>query len=168
VTGHIYCAVGQGTGVNPAAPNTWHGALSVSVVGVTMEASYFGGTVAIHGSSNPTFEPCGYSPTGYTASGCGSLVPKPSSTLNYPLIYAVSNAGAGGTTGQAAYIDGGNSTIDGDVFAPNGLLYFTGGGTGNIGFLQGWDVTVKGGGLSGDGPLANSSGGFTPTVSLLQ
>jgi Putative Flp pilus-assembly TadE/G-like len=160
VSNNIYCAVGTGT---PADPRTWNGALTVKVVGGTVAASYFGGTVTVPFSSNPTLEPCGYAASGYTASNCNATVPNPTLTSNYPLVYAVG-------TGSSATLSGGQGggTIIGDVFAPNGLLTFGGGGATSIGFLQGLDVSVSGGGLSGDGPLANSSGGFTPTVSLLQ
>ncbi|HEX8976531.1 MAG TPA: pilus assembly protein TadG-related protein [Solirubrobacteraceae bacterium] len=163
VTGHIYCAVGTGTASNPLS---WNGALSVSVVGQTMQATYVGGTVALHSSSNSTLEPCGYAAAGFNGGTCPGV--RAPSTTNYPLIYAVSNVGVGSTS-SVAFIDGGNGTVIGDVFAPNGLLYFTGGGTGDIGFLEGYDVTVKGGGLSGDGPSnLYPPGSSPPSVSLLQ
>jgi hypothetical protein len=159
-SGNIYCAVGTGT---PGDPSTWNGALSVSVVGGTVVASYFGGAVTIHFSSNATMEPCGYSPTGYTSSGCNAASPKPSVTSNYPLVYAVG-------TGSSATLSGGagGGTIIGDVFAPNGLLTFGGGGSASVGFLQGLDVSVSGGGLSGDGPSTTSSVAIQSTAALLQ
>jgi Flp pilus assembly protein TadG len=159
-SGNIYCAVGSGT---PSDPSTWNGALTITLVGGTTEASYVGGTVSVHFSSSATMEPCGYASAGYTASGCNAAVPSPSVTTNYPLVYAVA-------TGSSATLSGGagSGTIIGDVFAPNGLLSFGGGGAASIGFLEGLDVSVSGGGLSGDGPSTTSSTTTQSSVALLQ
>ena len=161
-SGNIYCDVGTGV---PADPSTWNGALAVGSVSAEVKATYVAGTVSFNGANaNSTFTACGYSATqGYTtqgSTGCGANVPVPS-TANYPLVYAVG-------TGSAITAGGGNANYNGDLFAPNGTITYSGGGA-TTSFLEGFDVVFQGGGLKGDGPSDTGSGAANAdTESLVQ
>jgi hypothetical protein len=155
----IYCDVGSGT---PSTPTTWNGAMAVTQAGTSstpQEATYVTGSVTFSG--NGYSEACGYASSGYVAAGCAASVPKPPYSTNYPLVYALS-------AGSAVTANVGGSSFVGDIFAPAGLISFTGGGS-TTGFLEGWDVTFSGGNLTADGP-ANTQTSFPTygTVSLLQ
>jgi Flp pilus assembly protein TadG len=160
---NIYCDVGSGSGVSAGNPATWNGAITVSAGGSSsspMEATYVAGSVSIAGGGG-YMEACGYSSTGYTASGCNAAGPTPA-TPNYPLIYAV------GPSSTAINGGGGGTTFIGDLFAPNGTIYFGGGGN-TTSFLEGKDVSYTGGGLTGDGPSDSGIGGSSSgSASLVQ
>jgi hypothetical protein len=143
-SGNIYCDVGGGTA---ATPTTWNGAITANQSGTAIESSFVAGSVTVGGGSSLTA--CGYSTSGYAASGCNSTVPP--TTYNYPLIYAVD---IGGTP---INIPGGGGTFLGDLFAPNGTISFGGGGDTTT-FLEGQQVVYVGGGLTGDGPSDNGTG----------
>lgn len=150
--GNIYCGIGSGT---PSTPSTWTGTLIIGAGlvgwgGHPMQASYVAGTVSL-GAAGDVLEACGFSTTGFQASGCTAGAPVLS---NYPLIYAVSGD-----------IDTGSfaSTLTGDLFAPNATInYF--GALSSVGFLEADDVNYAGI-LSGDGP--SSSGVVTRVTSLI-
>jgi hypothetical protein len=155
-SGNIYCDVGSGTAANPT---TWTGAITASMGNQpVVESSFVAGSVTLSGGDKLTA--CGYSATGYKASGCDPAVPKPA-TANYPLVYAVG-------TGTPINNAGGGGTFTGDMFAPNGTIYI-GGGVSTF-FLEGLDVYIPGGGFTGDGPAESGtgSGGSTGSVSLTQ
>lgn len=155
-SGNIYCGVGTGTA---SKPSTWNGQISANQSGSTaIEATYVAGSFVIGGGSILTA--CGYSISGYKASGCSSSVPSPQ-TPNYPLVYVTSTSGFS--------YPGGGGALTGDVFAPAGPITWDGGGTTVTGMLEGQTVTWEGGGMTGDGPPAGSFGSTSGgTVSLLQ
>lgn len=149
-TGNIYCDVGTGTA---SLPRTWNG--TISAAGGFANVTFVAGSVTILGGSS--FDACGYSSSGYTASSCSALVPSPTTT-NYPLAYAVS----GGIDDSA-----GGSAFHGDLFAPLGTINI-GGGTWTT-FAEGNDISAPGGGFTGDGPLETGTGSSaTDSESLLQ
>lgn len=154
-SGNIYCDVGTGTASDPS---TWNGAITVKAGATLIESSYVSGSITFDGSGS-TLEACGYSISGYLASGCNSTIPAPV-TRNYPLAYL---------TGTGFVINGSGASLTGDVFAPNGLLAWNGSGSSVTGFFEGQDVTLDGGNVTGDGPTGGTWGtSFTGSVSLLQ
>ncbi|MHB1569933.1 MAG: pilus assembly protein TadG-related protein [Solirubrobacteraceae bacterium] len=156
-SGNIYCDVGTGQADNPS---TWNGAVTVSSGSGTVEATYIAGSITFD-SSGTTVKACGYSTSGYQASGCSPQVPTPV-TANYPLAYLTG-------TGSVFTINGGNASLTGDVFAPNGTLNWNGGSDTMTGFYEAQDLSLNGGSVTGAGPTVGSWGTvFTGSVSLLQ
>jgi Flp pilus assembly protein TadG len=151
-SGNIYCDVGSGTA---STPTTWNG--TITVQGGPVESTFVAGNVIINGGSSITA--CGYSTSGYTASGCSAAVPVPT-TGNYPMIYAVG-------TGTAIDDSAGGNGFTGDMFAPNGTANI-GGGTATL-FIEAWDIYAPGGGWTGDGPSDSGTGsGSTGVTALVQ
>jgi Putative Flp pilus-assembly TadE/G-like len=162
-SGNIYCDVGTGTADDPAGTTAgdtaWNGAITANQTGSpTIESSFVAGSVTLGGGS--TITACGYSSSGYTASGCSATVPAPSTT-NYPVAYAL----GGGT---AITNSSGGGTFLGDFFAPNGTIVMGGGDSTT--FLEGLDVSAPSGGFTGDGPSDSGSGSASSggSESLLQ
>jgi Flp pilus assembly protein TadG len=158
VTGNIYCAYGTGNKANPA---TWTGTIDFTGGGYSssyLADTYVAGSITTD-AGGMSFEPCGWSASGYSASGCARGIPAPATT-NYPLFYAV-----GGGTPIAEV--GGSFNYNGDIFAPNGEAKITG-GSDTFTFIEAQTVELVSGGIKGDGPIDGGGGSSTGTDQLTQ
>ncbi|MGH2926952.1 MAG: hypothetical protein ACRDL8_01975, partial [Solirubrobacteraceae bacterium] len=156
-SGNVYCDIGSGTASDPT---TWTGAITADQSGRTpIKSTYVAGSFSVGGGSE--LEACGYSTSGYLASGCNSSIPAPL-TNNYPIVYAVGNS-------HPFDFPGGGGSLTGDVFCPNGSITWNAGGTTIVGLLEAQDVIWEGGGMTGDGPPVSTIGSSSVgTVALLQ
>jgi hypothetical protein len=148
-SGHVYCSIGQGTGVNNSNPATWNGPIT------------FSNGANTGSSSNPV-----------DATFIGGYVNATSSTLYLApeldncLIYALDTDSASG--GDAISFPNGTYNFTGTMFAPNGTINLTE-TSATAAFLEAQNVDTVNLSYTGDGPLATgSSSSSTGTDSLTQ
>ena len=171
IPGNIYCAIGTGS---PSTPSTWNGTITINSSGNnTFDDTFIGGSITYMGSGGDTISPCGYTASGFSSSACpgtsSNPVPAPP-TGNYPIFYVVGADQAQPcvlstqtTAGSCALnvFSGGNLTLDGDVFVPNGTAGITLQGDQSPGdtFIEANFINaIMNGNFSGDGPTTSGSG----------
>ena len=153
----VFCAYGTG---QPDDPTTWNGTISVpSTPGsYNFQDSFLGGYVSIGVHS------------------AGTITAQLSTSLGNLLIYAngtdsSSSLSCPVTSPCSAVLQntGGNSTVTGDIFVPNGTVNVVTQGNGTwTTFIQAQDVGLDaGGGLTGDGPGGGSGNSPLPGADLL-
>jgi Flp pilus assembly protein TadG len=146
VSGNVYCAYGSTSGVNVANPATWTGAIDFQSAPLgssssPIQGTWIGGTITIDHKAYLSTQ---------------------TSTPTYPLFYAT-----GSGSSCAVCMSASGNQLNGAIFAPNGLINFSGAGS-TANFLEGKDVDFEGGNFSGDGPTAPSGATSGGGVSLLQ
>jgi hypothetical protein len=162
----VFCATGTGAGVSPSDPSTWTGKIIVP-----------GGS----GSFNFTDSFIG----GYVSIGlhsAGTLSAQLSTSLGNLLIYANGSDSSSPFTSSSScpaspgppctaviQNSGGNATVSGDVFVPNGTANVANQGNGVwTTFVEAQDIALNaGGGFTGDGPGGGPGGSPLPGADLL-
>ena len=81
---------------------------------------------------------------------------------SFPVLYATGAGNCSSASSGGVCMTGGNQTINGAIFAPNGWIQFNGGSSTSDNFLEGQYIDFIGGSnnILGDGPtsLGGSSG----------
>ncbi len=142
-TGQVWCAYGTGTKSQPA---TWNGLLYFQSSASTATGNWIGGTVEM-------------GENGFT------LSPK---LTSFPVLYATGSGDCSNDSNGGVCMTGGNETVNGAIFAPNGWIEFNGGSSTTDNFLEAQGIYFDGGSnmILGDGPtsLSGNSGGGTDSL----
>lgn len=140
----VYCA--YGTSGNKSDPSTWDGVIDMTNASTNMTDSFIGGNVTLVSTSASNV----------------TLGPELDTPLGHVLVYANDPVEA------ANVANAGSASINGDVFAPNGIITASSAGSGTfLSFLEGWQVVIDAQGqMVGQGPITSTFSG--PTDSLVQ
>jgi hypothetical protein len=152
----VFCAYGTGT---PNDPTTWNGTIVVpaSSSSFNFTDSFIGGYVSVSTHS------------------AGTLTAQLSTSIGSLLIYANGNdtgslsCPVSSPCSAVLQNTGGNSTVTGDIFVPNGTANVATQGNGTwTTFIQAQDVALNaGGGLAGDGPGGGTGSSPLPGADAL-
>ena len=147
-TNDIYCDAGTG---NPNDPSTWNGTINVNSGG---NATFIAGAVNFSLPSNSTLGPAAGNRLLAYGADCNATRP--------PSDVCPATATTTTTSPAVSLTSGGNATVNGDMFAPAGVIFSNLGGTPSItGFLEGWDaVYYANGTVTAQGPPVTSNGTF--------